>query len=77
MAEPEERAAIIARGVEQALERLSQSLSAVRSMLISAETRRIRLLDPVRIQYGKISSRMVRDLRAGLFAETNDIMRAA
>ena len=70
MAEPSERAAIIRMGIDRALVRLSGSLSAIRSMLISAETRRVALLDPIRIEYGKASAGMAAELRGGAFAET-------
>jgi hypothetical protein len=50
--------------------RLIASLSRLREMLISAETRRISLLDPTRIAYGRAAAEMVRDLRSGAFAET-------
>jgi hypothetical protein len=39
-------------------------------MLISAETRRISLLDPARIAYGRATTEMLRDVRSGVFAET-------
>jgi hypothetical protein len=72
IAEPEERAVSIRRGIERGLARLSESLSDLRSMLISAETRRVSLLDPVRIAYGRAVVGMMADLRRGAFAETAD-----
>jgi len=72
IAEREERAATIQRGIDRAMARLAESLSTLRSMLISAETRRVALLDPVRIAYGRAAAGMVTDLRGGAFAETAD-----
>ena len=70
LADPRERSAIVRRGIELAIARLSDDLSRIRGMLISAETRRAALLDPTRIAYGRSSAELVRDLRAGAFAET-------
>ncbi|HSM02562.1 MAG TPA: GTPase domain-containing protein [Acidimicrobiia bacterium] len=72
MAEPVERAAIVREGIERGIARLEESLSMIRSMLIVAESRRVTLLDPVRISYGLASAGMLQDLRRGEFAETAD-----
>jgi len=70
MAQPEERVAVILQGIDRATARLTESLSSLRSMLIAAETRRVALLDPIRIEYGRAAAGMVHDLRRGAFTET-------
>lgn len=72
LAEPLERAAVVRTGIERGIARLDESLSTIRSMLIAAESRRVTLLDPVRIAYGRATAGMLRDLRRGEFAETAD-----
>ena len=72
LADPRSRSEIVRRGLALAIARLDASLSTLRGMLISAETRRVTLLDPARIAYGRASLEMVHDLRSGAFAETGD-----
>jgi energy-coupling factor transporter ATP-binding protein EcfA2 len=70
LADPLARTALVQIGLEHAEARLTVSLSRLRGMLISAETRRISLLDPARIAYGRATTEMLRDVRSGVFAET-------
>lgn len=70
LVDPSARSALVRQGLASAESRLTVSLSRLREMLISAETRRISLIDPTRIAYGRAAAEMVRDLRSGAFAET-------
>lgn len=70
LVDPEARSMLVRRGVMHASARLDESLSRLREMLISAETRRVSLLDPTRIAYGRAAAEMLGDLRTGAFAET-------
>lgn len=70
LADPAARSALVQKGLTSAEARLTISLSRLREMLISAETRRIALLDPARIAYGRAAAEMVREVRMGAFAET-------
>lgn len=70
LADPLERIGLVLSGLGHASALLDESLSRLRGMLISAETRRVSLLDPARISYGRAADEMLRDVRDGAFAET-------
>lgn len=70
IADPQARPAILEGIVARSTGLLARALTELRSMLIAAEGRRVELLDPVRIAYGRAADDLIQAVRSGAYAET-------
>jgi hypothetical protein len=72
IADPTERAAVIAATVQGTTSQVAAALVVVRTALITAAARRVELGDPVRLAYSSAGATVAEAVRSGAFAEIKD-----